>query len=132
MLRAVQWSGSCASYTEGLAEAGIEPSVGSRGDSYDNPLAESIIGLFKTEVIRRCGPWRSVEDVAFATLEWVWWFSTTAVSSGPSATSLLRNTRRLTTLAWRLKTSPQDSTPESPVNPGRFSARGRTILVLNK
>ena len=53
----------------------IEPSVGSRGDSYDNALAESIIGLFKTEVIRRCGPWRSVEDVEFATLEWVWWFN---------------------------------------------------------
>ena len=62
-------------YTERLAEAGIEPSVGSRGDSYDNALAESIIGLFKTEVIRRCGPWRCVEDVEFATLEWVWWFN---------------------------------------------------------
>jgi len=62
-------------YTERLAEAGIEPSVGSRGDSYDNALAESIIGLFKTEVIRRRGPWRSVEDVEFATLEWVWWFN---------------------------------------------------------
>ena len=62
-------------YTERLADAGIEPSVGSRGDSYDNALAESIIGLFKTEVIRRRGPWRSVEDVEFATLEWVWWFN---------------------------------------------------------
>lgn len=62
-------------YTERLAEAGIEPSVGSRGDSYDNALAESVIGLFKTEVIRRRGPWRSVEDVEFATLEWVWWFN---------------------------------------------------------
>lgn len=62
-------------YTERLAKAGIEPSVGSRGDSYDNALAESIIGLFKTEVIRRQGPWRSVEDVEFATLEWVWWFN---------------------------------------------------------
>ncbi len=62
-------------YTERLAEAGIEPSVGSRGDSYDNALAESIIGLFKTEIIRRRGPWRSVEDVEFATLEWVWWFN---------------------------------------------------------
>lgn len=61
-------------YTERLAEAGIEPSVGSRGDSYDNALAETIIGLFKTEVIRRRGPWRSLEDVEFATLEWVWWF----------------------------------------------------------
>src|SRR5690606_8336984 len=62
-------------YTERLAEAGIEPSVGSRGDSYDNALAESVIGLFKTEVIRRRGPWRGHEDVEFATLEWVWWFN---------------------------------------------------------
>jgi len=62
-------------YTERLAEAGIEPSVGTRGDSYDNALAESVIGLFKTEVIRRRGPWRSLEDVEFATLEWVWWFN---------------------------------------------------------
>ena len=62
-------------YTERLAEAGIAPSVGSRGDSYDNALAESVIGLFKTEVIRRRGPWRSVEDVEFATLEWVDWFN---------------------------------------------------------
>jgi hypothetical protein len=56
-------------YTERLAEAGIERSVGSAGDSYDNALAESVIGLFKTEVIRRRGPWRGVEDVEFATLE---------------------------------------------------------------
>jgi putative transposase len=55
-------------YTERLAEAGIEPSVGSIGDSYDNALAESVIGLFKTEVIRCRGPWRSLEDVEFATL----------------------------------------------------------------
>ena len=62
-------------YTERLAEAGIEPSVGSIGDSYDNALAESVIGLYKTEVIRRRGPWRSLEDVEFATLEWVHWFN---------------------------------------------------------
>jgi len=62
-------------YTERLAEAGIEPSVGSVGDSYDNALAESVIGLFKTEVIRRKGPWRSLESVEFATLEWVSWFN---------------------------------------------------------
>jgi putative transposase len=62
-------------YTERLAEAGIEPSVGSKGDSYDNALAESVIGLFKTEVIRRRGPWRGVEDVEFAVLEWVSWFN---------------------------------------------------------
>jgi len=62
-------------YTERLAEAGIEPSVGSIGDSYDNALAESIIGLYKTEVIRRRGPWRHLEAVEFATLEWVHWFN---------------------------------------------------------
>jgi transposase InsO family protein len=62
-------------YTERLAEAGIEPSVGSVGDSYDNALAESVVGLFKTEVIRRRGPWRSLETVEFATLEWVDWFN---------------------------------------------------------
>ena len=62
-------------YTERLAEAGIEPSVGSVGDSYDNALAETVIGLFKTEVIHRRGPWRSFESVEFATLEWVDWFN---------------------------------------------------------
>ena len=62
-------------YTDRLAEAGIAPSVGSRGDSYDNALAESIIGLFKTEVIQRKGPWRHLEAVEFATLDWVDWFN---------------------------------------------------------
>ena len=62
-------------YTERLADAGIEPSVGSRGDSHDNALAESVIGLFKTEVIRLKGPWRHLESVEFATLEWVDWFN---------------------------------------------------------
>jgi putative transposase len=62
-------------YTHRLADAGIAPSVGSRGDSYDNALAESVIGLFKAEVIRRKGPWRSVEAVEFATLAWVDWFN---------------------------------------------------------
>jgi transposase InsO family protein len=62
-------------YTERLADAGIEPSVGSIGDSYDNALAETIIGLYKTEVIRQRGPWRNIESVEFATLEWVDWFN---------------------------------------------------------
>jgi putative transposase len=63
-------------YTDRLAEAGIEPSVGSVGASYDNALAETVIGLFKAEVIHRRGPWRSFEAVEFATLEWVDWFNT--------------------------------------------------------
>ena len=62
-------------YTERLAEAGIEPSVGSVGDSYDNALAEAINGFYKAEVIHRRGPWRSFEAVEFATLEWVDWFN---------------------------------------------------------
>jgi transposase InsO family protein len=62
-------------YTERLAAAGIEPSVGSVGDSYDNALAETINGLYKAEVIHRRGPWRSFEAVEFATLEWVDWFN---------------------------------------------------------
>ncbi len=62
-------------YNRRLTEAGIEPSVGSVGDSYDNALAETIIGLFKAEVIYRRGPWRSFEAVEYATLEWVDWFN---------------------------------------------------------
>src|SRR5258708_18837575 len=61
-------------YTERLAEAGLEPSVGSIGDSYDNALAETVNGLYKAEVIHRRGPWRSMEAVEYATLEWVDWF----------------------------------------------------------
>jgi len=62
-------------YTERLAEAGVEPSVGSVGDSFDNALAETINGLYKAEVIHRRGPWRNFEAVEFATLEWVDWFN---------------------------------------------------------
>lgn len=62
-------------YTERLAEAGIEPSVGSVGDGYDNALAESINALYKAEVIHRRGPWRTIEAVEFATPEWVDWFN---------------------------------------------------------
>lgn len=62
-------------YTERLQEVGVEPSVGSTGDSYDNAMAESIIGLYKTEVIHARGPWRSLDAVEYATLEWVDWFN---------------------------------------------------------
>ena len=62
-------------YTERLAEAGLESSVGSKGDSYDNALAETINGLYKTEVIHKRGPWRTVDEVEYATLEWVDWFN---------------------------------------------------------
>jgi transposase InsO family protein len=62
-------------YTERLAEAGIASSVGSRGDSYDNALAETVNGLYKTELVYRRGPWRGREDLELATLEWVDWFN---------------------------------------------------------
>src|SRR4029078_7945260 len=62
-------------YTERLKDAGIEPSVGSVGDAYDNALAETITGLYKAEVIHKRGPWRSLQAVEVATLEWVDWFN---------------------------------------------------------
>ena len=62
-------------YTERLVEAGIEPSVGSVGDSYDNVLAETTNGFYKAEVIHRRGPWRSFETLEYATLKWVDWFN---------------------------------------------------------
>jgi transposase InsO family protein len=65
----------CIRYSERLAEIGAQPSVGSVGDSYDNALAETIIGLYKTEVIHRRGPWRNLDAVEYATLEWVDWFN---------------------------------------------------------
>ncbi|MBI4883785.1 MAG: transposase [Actinobacteria bacterium] len=68
-------------YTERLAEIGARPSIGSIGDSYDNSLAESVNGLYKTELIRRQGPWRNVEHVELATLAWVEWFNTRRLHS---------------------------------------------------
>jgi putative transposase len=62
-------------YSERLAVAGAVASVGSTGDSFDNAAAESLNGLYKTELIRRCGPWRSLDDVEYATLEWVDWYN---------------------------------------------------------
>ena len=62
-------------YTDLLAAAGVEASIGSVGAYYDNALAETFIGLYKTEVIRACGPWKTLDDVEYATLEWVDWFN---------------------------------------------------------
>ena len=62
-------------FTERLIEAGVDASVGSVGDAYDNALAESQIGLYKTELIRRHGPWCTIEQVELATLEYVWWWN---------------------------------------------------------
>ena len=62
-------------YSERLIDAGVKPSVGTTGDSYDNALAETIVGLYKTEVIYHRGPWRHIDPVEYATLEWVDWFN---------------------------------------------------------
>ncbi len=98
-------------YTERLGEAGIEPSVGSVGDSYDNALAETINGLFKAEVIHRRGPWRSFEAVEYATLEWVDWFNSVDAMrrpcSSPSATSLPQRRRQITTRLWKHRAWPR-------------------------
>jgi transposase InsO family protein len=72
-------------YTERLAEAGIEPSVGSVGDSYDNAMAESVIGLFKAEGIHGLGPWKGLDDVEFATLDWQWIWSSGTVAGRAAA-----------------------------------------------
>jgi transposase InsO family protein len=68
-------------YTERLAEAGIDPSVGTVGDSYDNALAESVIGLFKTEVIKQLGPWKTMRDVEWETMHWINWYNTNRLLS---------------------------------------------------
>ena len=119
-------------YTERLAEAGIEPSVGSVGDSYDNALAETVIGLFKTEVIHRRGPWRSFEAVEFATLEWVDGLfnrftpvkagSTFGVGSSPSAPSRPPRRKPPTTLSLRSCRWPRRiQANQPPENSARFS-----------
>ena len=69
-------------YSERLDVAGIKPSTGAVGSSYDNALAESVIGLYKTECVRRDGPWRSVDDLELATLSWVHWFNTQRLHTG--------------------------------------------------
>ena len=108
-------------YTERLAEAGIEPSVGSRGDSYDNALAESIIGLYKTEVIRRRGPWRGPEDVEFATLEWVHWYNTQRLLEPIGNVAPRRVRDELLSVAGRLARDGETQLKHSPGNPVRFT-----------
>jgi hypothetical protein len=98
-------------YTERLADAGIELSVGSRGDAYDNALAETVIGLFKTEVIRRHGPWRSLEAVEFATLEWVDWFNNRR---------LLEPIGYLPPAEYEARYYQQAAVPESPNSPSEI------------
>src|SRR5262249_22691504 len=112
-----------------LDAVGIEPSVGSAGDSYDYALAESIIGPYKTEEIRRRGPWRGMEDVEFATLEWVAWYSTRRLLEPLCFTRRVRPS---------LLPSPDGSRRagdthviSSPGNPGRFKLPGQFYELVH-
>jgi len=104
-------------YSERLAEAGIEPSVGSVGDSYDNALAETINGLYKAEVIHRRGPWRSFEAVEFATLTWVTG-STTPGCWSLSATFRRPKPRSATTPCWKNQPWPHNLSQTASGKPG--------------
>ena len=99
-------------YTERLAEACIEPSVGSVGDSYDNALAETINGLYKAEVIHRRAPWRSFEAVEFATLTWVDWFNNRRLLE-PIGYSRRPKPRHASTLCWENKNWQRKSNADS-------------------
>lgn len=107
-------------YSERLSEAGIEPSVGSLGDSYDNALAETINGLYKAEVIHRPGPWKSVEAVELATLEGSHGSTITACLSR-SGTFRQPKPRQTTTAVEPSRPSPPDSNKRPQRNPGGFS-----------
>ena len=104
-------------YSERLAEAGIDPSVGSVGDSYDNALAETINGLYKAEVIHRRGPWRSFEAVEYATLEW-WTGSIIAACSAPSVTSRPLRPKQITMLPAKTSIWLRDSNQTASGKPG--------------
>jgi len=107
-------------YTERLAQAGIAASVGTTGDSYDNALAETINGLYKTELIKPRGPWRTVDQVEIATAEWVDW-STSGGSTSTAATSHPPNSKPPTTLKTEPSPPPSSQTTRSPDTPGRFN-----------
>jgi transposase InsO family protein len=104
-----------------LAEAGIEPSVGSVGDSYDNALAETINGLYKAEVIHRRGPWRSFEAVEFATLEWVDWFNNRRLLGAHRQHPASRSRGTLLCHDGATRHGGVTQTKQPPANPGRFT-----------
>jgi putative transposase len=112
-------------YTERLAEAGAVTSVGSRGDSYDNALAESVIGLYKAELVHRRGPWRGLDDLELATLEWVDWFNHRRLFGvlgyvPPAEYEANHYREQVLAEAGTQRT-------ESPSNPGRFTSTGGSL-----
>ena len=106
-------------YTERLGEAGAVNSVGSKGDSFDNALAETIIGLYKTELIRRRGPWKGIDDVEFDTLEWVDWFNHRRLLEPIGDVPASRVRGRLLEQGGLRRTC-HTQRPEPPMNPARF------------
>ena len=107
-------------YTERLAEAGIEPSVGSVGDSYDNALAETINGLYKAKVIHRRRPWRSFEAVEYATLEWVDWFNHRRLLEPHRQHPARRSRRSILCCRGQHRYGSMTHNPRPPADPGRF------------
>ena len=105
-------------YTERLADEGAVTSVGSRGDSYDNALAETVNGLYKTELIRARGPWRTADQVELATAAWVARISgTSSACTRPAATSRRPSSRRPTISGYRRARPPETQSLEPPRNP---------------
>ena len=107
-------------YTERLAAAGIEPSVGSTSDSYDNALAECVIGLYKTEVIRRRGPWRGLDDVELATLTWVAWYNAHRLLEPLGYVPPAEFEQAFHERQARCGSTGGTHVTSSPANPGRF------------
>ncbi len=119
-------------YTERLAEAGVEPSVGSVGDSYDNALAETVIGLFKAEVIHRRGPWRSFEAVEFATLEWVDWFNSPSAARTDRPHPSRQGGGTLLCPSRGPSLGRLSQTKRPPENPARFIQRGLILPQVDQ
>ena len=119
-------------YTERLAETGIEPSVGSVGDSYDNASGETINGLYKAELIHRRGPWRSFEAVEFATLEWVDWFNNRRllepIGNIPPAEAEQRY--YATTLCWTTSPWPRNLNQSASGNHGAVQFLNWVAIVV--
>ena len=111
-------------YTARLADAGLVPSVGSVGDSYDNALAEPINGLYKAEVVHRRGPWRTLEAVEYATLEWVDWFKNRRLLQPIGNLRRLKPKPHTTQASKNLPNSPRDSNQTASENLGTVQ-RGR-------
>jgi putative transposase len=108
-------------FTQRLIAAGVDPSVGSVGDAYDNALAESVIGLFKTEMVKPAGPWRTAEQLEIATLEYVDWFTRRRLYEACGDIPPAHSWRKRSTPNKHASPRPCSQQPESPDSPGRFT-----------